>query len=64
MIYLLKILFDIRRDFFICWIMLPADLKNWDLKKKEKKRILPYTTAKLFIFGLIKNHQENNYFKT
>ena len=25
----------IRRDFFICWITLPADLKNWDLKKKK-----------------------------
>ena len=21
------------QTFFICWIMLPADLKNWDFKK-------------------------------
>ena len=48
------------RFFFICWITLPANLKNWDLKKK---RILPDTTAKLFVFGLIRNHQENNYFE-
>ena len=25
----------IRPHFFICWITLPADLKNWDLKKKK-----------------------------
>ena len=49
---------------FICCIMLPADLKNCDFKKKQKKRILPDTTAKLFIFGLIRNHHENNYLKT
>ena len=24
-------------DLFICWITLPADLKNWDFKKKKKK---------------------------
>ena len=24
--------------FFICWIKLPADLKNWNFKKKKKKR--------------------------
>ena len=33
-------------------------------KKKKKKRILHDTTAKLFVFGIIRNHQENNYFKT
>ena len=26
---------DVRRDFIICRIMLPADLKNWDFKKKK-----------------------------
>ena len=45
----------VRRDFFICWITLPADLKNWDFKKK-KKRILPDTTTKLFVFGIFRNH--------
>ena len=24
--------------FLICWITLPADLKNWDFKKKKKKK--------------------------
>ena len=24
--------------FFICWITLPADLKNWDFKKRRKKK--------------------------
>ena len=47
-----------RRHFLICWLMLPADLKNRDFKKKKKKkkRILPDTTAKLFIFVLTRSH--------
>ena len=49
--------------FFICWITLPTDLKNWNFKKRKKK-ILPDTTMKLFIFGLNRNHQESNYFET
>ena len=40
--------------FFICWITLPADLKNWDFKN----------TRKLLIFGVVRNHKENNYFET
>ena len=32
-----KLSLIIRRDVFICWITLSADLKNWDFKKKQKK---------------------------
>ena len=32
-------------------------------KKRKKKRILPDTTTKLLVFGIIRNHRENNYFK-
>ena len=47
----------LRRDFSICWITLPADLKNWDFqKKKEKEIILPYTFEKLDVFGFLKVH--------
>ena len=27
----------IRRDFFFCWITLPADLKKWAFKKRKEK---------------------------
>ena len=30
--------FDLGHTFFICWIMLSADLKNWIFKKKKKKK--------------------------
>ena len=49
--------------FFVCWITLPADLKNWDFIRKERS-ILPDTTVKSFVSGVIRNHQENNYFET
>ena len=39
-------LHDLGETFFICWITLPADLKNWDFKKKPK-RILLLTIKKL-----------------
>ena len=29
------ILFIFGHTFLICWITLPADLKNWDFKKKK-----------------------------
>ena len=29
---------EIKRDFFICWITLPADMKSWDFEKKKKKQ--------------------------
>ena len=35
--------------FFICWILLPADLKNWDFQKKKKKKILPDITTKFLV---------------
>ena len=28
--------FNLGDTFFVCWITLPADLKNWDFKKKKK----------------------------
>ena len=34
------------------------------LRYPPKEKILPDTAAKLFAFGVIRNHQENNYFKT
>ena len=40
----------LRGDFFICWITLPADLKNLDFKKRE--RILPVTIKKLHVFWI------------
>ena len=29
---------QIKRDFFICWITLLTDLRNWDFKKKKTKK--------------------------
>ena len=43
--------------------MLSAYLKNCDFKKK-KRQILPDITTKLFLFGVIRNLQENDYFET
>ena len=50
--------------FFIGWITLPTDLKNWDFQKKKKKTILPNIATKLLVFGVIGNHFENYYFET
>ena len=47
--------------FFSCWDYVTGDLKNWDFKKK---RTLPHTTMKLFVFDIIRNHRENNYLET
>ena len=32
--------------------------------QKKKRRTLPDITTKLFVFGLFRNHQENNYLET
>ena len=39
----------------LCLITLPADLKNYDFKKKKKNKILPDTTGKILASGIIKN---------
>ena len=41
---------------FICWITLPADLKNWDFEKKKKKKKLPDTIEKMLVFGNVKDY--------
>ena len=44
-------------------ITLPADVKNSDLQKKRKKKILSDTTGKMLVFSVIKDHYKNG-FKT
>ena len=58
-------LFPFRRDFFylLDYVTHRSEKLGFQ-KKKKKKMILPDTTVKLFIFGLIRNHQENIYFET
>ena len=53
----------VRRDFFylLDYVTRRPDKLGFH---KKKERILPDITTKLFIFGLIRNHQENNYFET
>ena len=45
------------RDCFCMLDNVTRRSENWDLKKR--KRILPDTTAKLFVLGFIRNYQEN-----
>ena len=54
----------VRRDVFYLVDYVEKDKHAAGISKKKKKRILPDTTEKLFIFGLIRNHWENNYFET
>ena len=58
--------YRLRRDFFLFdYITCSSEKLGFQKKKKKKKkkRILPETTTKLFVFGVIRNHPENNYFK-
>ena len=61
----LMVIHRIKRDPFYLLDYVTADLKNCDFKKKKKKKKdFPDTTSKLFVFGIIRNHPESNYFKT
>ena len=57
------VLFHKARLFLFVGLHYPTIWKI-GISKKKKKRIFPDTTAKLFVFGLIRNCWENNYFKT
>ena len=56
----------LRRDFFylLDYVSHRSEKLGFQKKKKKKRRILPDTTVKLFVFCLIRNYQENNYFET
>ena len=54
---------EVKRDFFICWITLPADLKNLYFEKMEGG-FCPAPMQSCLFLGIIRKHQENNYFKT
>ena len=52
---------SIRRDLFL---YVGSQKLEFQKKKKKKKRILHDITMKLFVFGVIRNHGENNFFET
>ena len=53
----------IRQDLFYLLDYVTSQSEKLEFQK-TRKRILPDITAKLLVFGIIRNHRENVYFET